>query len=86
MNLYVGNLDYNLDESDVQKYFEQYGQVDSVKIIKDKETGESKGFGFIEMSNDEEGKKALELLNGAEINGRRIKVNLARPTKSKFKR
>jgi RNA recognition motif-containing protein len=86
MKLYVGNLDYNLDESQLQRYFEQYGEVASVKIITDKETGESKGFGFVEMADKEGGKKALERMNGSEVNGRRIKVNLARPSKNKYRR
>jgi RNA recognition motif-containing protein len=86
MKLYVGNLDYNLDESQLQRYFEQYGDVASVKIITDKETGESKGFGFVEMADKEGGKKALERMNGSEVNGRRIKVNLARPSKNKYRR
>jgi len=86
MKLYVGNLDYNLDESQLQRYFEQYGEVASVKIITDKETGESKGFGFVEMADKEGGKKALERMNGSEVNGRRIKVNIARPSKNKYRR
>ena len=86
MKLYVGNLDYNLDESQLQKYFEKYGEVSSVTIIKDKETGESKGYGFVEMADKEGGKKALERMNGSEVNGRRIKVNIARPSKNKYRR
>ncbi len=86
MKLYVGNLDYNLDESQLQKYFEKYGEVSSVTIIKDKDTGESKGYGFVEMADKEGGKKALERMNGSEVNGRRIKVNIARPSKNKYKR
>jgi RNA recognition motif-containing protein len=86
MKLYVGNLDYNLDESQLQRYFEQYGEVASVKIITDKDTGESKGFGFVEMADKESGKKALERMNGSEVNGRRIKVNIARPSKNKYRR
>ncbi len=86
MKLYVGNLDYNLDESQLQRYFEQYGEVASVKIITDKETGESKGFGFVEMADKEGGKKALERMNGSEVNGRRIKVNIARPSKNKYRK
>ena len=85
MKLYIGNLDYNLDESQLEKYFEKYGEITSVKIITDKDTGESKGFGFVEM-DDEGGKKALERMNGSEVNGRRIKVNIARPSKNKYRR
>ena len=86
MKLYVGNLDYNLDESQLKRYFEKYGEVSSVTIIADKETGESKGYGFVEMADKEGGKKALERMNGSEVNGRRIKVNIARPSKNKYKR
>jgi len=85
MKLYIGNLDYNLDESQLEKYFEKYGEITSVTIITDKDTGESKGFGFVEM-DDEGGKKALERMNGSEVNGRRIKVNIARPSKNKYRR
>ena len=86
MKLYVGNLDYNLDESQLKRYFEKYGEVSSVTIIADKETGESKGYGFVEMADKEGGKKALERMNGSEVNGRRIKVNIARPSKNKYRR
>jgi len=86
MKLYVGNLDYNLDESQLQKYFEKYGEVSSVTIITDKDTGESKGYGFVEMADKEGGKKALERMNGTEVNGRRIKVNISRPSKNKYRR
>jgi len=86
MKLYVGNLDYNLDESQLKKYFEKYGEVSTVTIITDKETGESKGYGFVEMADKEGGKKALERMNGSEVNGRRIKVNIARPSKNKYRR
>jgi len=85
MNIYVGNLSYNVDEEDLKKLFEKYGEVKSAKLIMDKETESSKGFGFIEMENDEEAKKALEKLNGSEVNGRHIKVNIARPKKKNYR-
>ncbi len=88
MNIYVGNLQYALTGDDLKEVFEEYGTVDSAKVITDRETGRSKGFGFVEMPNDEEAKKAIEELNQAEIDGRAVKVNAARERTSKpsFKR
>lgn len=77
MNIFVGSLPFNLQESELQGVFEEYGEVSSCKIITDKFSGRSKGFGFIEMSDDEAAKKAIEELNGAEIGGRAIVVNEA---------
>ena len=79
MNIYVGNLDYNLQEYQLEEIFAEYGEVSSVKIVKDRETGKAKGFAFVEMANDAEGSNAIEELDGAEVNGRNIKVNEARP-------
>jgi RNA recognition motif-containing protein len=79
MNIYVGNLPYNVVEEDLREIFEEYGEVTSVKIISDKLTGRSKGFGFVEMDEDQEAKKAIEELNNAELSGRNIKVNESRP-------
>lgn len=79
MNIYVGNLPYNVVEDDLREIFEEYGEVTSVKIISDKLTGRSKGFGFVEMDADQEAKKAIEELNNAELSGRNIKVNESRP-------
>jgi len=79
MNIYVGNLPYSVVEEDLREIFEEYGEVATVKIISDKLTGRSKGFGFVEMDDDEEAKKAIEELNNAEISGRNIKVNESRP-------
>ena len=79
MNIYVGNLPFNLGEEDLSKIFEEYGEIASAKIITDKFTGRSKGFGFVEMENDEEAKTAIEELNNAEVGGRNIKVNESRP-------
>ena len=74
MNIYVGNLNYRVKEHDLQHALEDYGTVDSVKIIKDRETGKSKGFGFVEMPNDEEAPKVISELNGAEFEGRQIVI------------
>ncbi len=79
MNIYVGNLPYNVVEDDLREIFEEYGEVASVKIISDKLSGRSKGFGFVEMDDDQEAKKAIEELNNAELSGRNIKVNESRP-------
>ena len=78
MNIYVGNLHYGITEDDLKEVFAEYGEVDSVKIIADKFSGRSKGFGFIEMPNDEDGQKAIEELNDADLKGRNMKVNQAR--------
>ena len=75
MNIFVGSLPFRIEESELQEIFEEYGEVSSVKIITDKFSGRSKGFGFVEMPNEEEAKKAVEELNGAEIDGRTIVVN-----------
>ena len=79
MNIYVGNLPFNLGEDNLKEIFEEYGEVTSSKIISDKFTGRSKGFGFIEMANDDEAKNAIEELNNAEVGGRNIKVNESQP-------
>ena len=79
MNIYIGNISYQTTEDDVQTLFGEHGTVDSVHLISDRETGRSKGFGFIEMPNDEEGKKAIEAFDGSDFGGRQLKVNEARP-------
>jgi RNA recognition motif-containing protein len=79
MNIYVGNIPYRLSEDDLKEIFQEYGTVESVKIITDKFSGRSKGFGFIEMPNAEEAKKAIEELNEAEVDGRSLRVNEAKP-------
>ena len=79
MNIYVGNLPFNLGEEDLKEIFSEYGEVTSAKIISDKFSGRSKGFGFVEMESDEEGNKAVQELNNAEVGGRNIKVNEAKP-------
>ena len=75
MNIFVGSLTYSLKEDELKEIFEEYGEVNSAKIITDKFSGRSKGFGFIEMPNDEEANKAIAELNGAELGGRTIVVN-----------
>ncbi len=79
MNIYIGNLPFNLGEEDLREIFEEYGEVTSSKIIMDKFTGRSKGFGFIEMDDAEEANKAIQELNNAEVGGRNIKVNESKP-------
>ena len=76
--IFVGNLSYQTTESDITTLFEQVGQVDSVNVITDRDTGRSKGFAFVEMSN-EDADKAITQLNGTEVNGRTLTVNEARP-------
>lgn len=79
MNIYVGNLNYKFSDDDLKELFEEFGSVDSANVIKDRDTGRSKGFGFVEMENDEEAEAAIEELDGAEVDGRAIKVNKAKP-------
>ncbi|MFP4546633.1 MAG: RNA recognition motif domain-containing protein [Fidelibacterota bacterium] len=79
MNIYVGNISYSTSEDDLKELFGQYGEVTSVKIITDRETGRSKGFGFVEMADDAAGQEAIEEVNGKEVGGRNLKVNVARP-------
>jgi RNA recognition motif-containing protein len=81
MNIFVGSLPFKIEESELQEIFEEYGEVTSVKIITDRATGRSKGFGFVEMTNEEEAKKAIDELNNAEIEGRTIVVNKAEEKK-----
>ncbi len=79
MNIFVGSLPFSIDEADLRDSFGVYGEVTSVKIITDKFTGRSKGFGFVEMENDAEAQKAIEELNGATVGGRAIVVNKSEP-------
>jgi cold-inducible RNA-binding protein len=78
-SIYVGNLPYSVNETSLNEIFSPYGSVLSVKIITDMNTGRSKGFGFVEMSSDEESNAAIKELDNAELDGRNIKVNLAKP-------
>lgn len=79
MNIYVGNLSFNSTSDDLERTFAQYGQVDSAAVIMDRDTGRSRGFGFVEMGNSEEARKAIQELDGAELDGRRLRVNEAQP-------
>lgn len=79
MNIYVGNLPHEATDSDVQKAFEAFGKVSTVNIIKDKFSGQSRGFGFVEMPNKDEAQAAIAGLNGTEMMGRALNVNEARP-------
>jgi cold-inducible RNA-binding protein len=78
-NIFVGNLSFNTNEDELRQIFESYGQVDRVSIMTDRDTGRSRGFGFVEMSSNEDGEKAITALNGSQVGGRTINVNEARP-------
>jgi len=82
VNIYVGNLLRNLSESELKEVFQAYGTVQSASIIKDKITGDSRGFGFVEMPNNDEAQKAISALNGKDLKGRALTVNEARPRSS----
>lgn len=79
MKLYVGNLGYGIGDSDLEKLFSPYGSVRSAQVIKDRDTGRSKGFGFVEMDSGQAGQAAISTLNGKEVEGRTLVVNEARP-------
>jgi RNA recognition motif-containing protein len=79
MNIYIGNLAYSVTEDELRDAFSDFGQVDSASIINDKFSGRSKGFGFVDMPNDNEARQAIESLNDKDLNGRTIKVNEAKP-------
>lgn len=79
MNIYVGNLSWSLKDQDLSNLFAQFGEVSSAKIVTDKFTQRSKGFGFVEMPNDEEAQAAIAQLNGSEVGGRNLVVNESRP-------
>jgi RNA recognition motif-containing protein len=83
MKLYVGNLSFDTSKNELQTLFAQTGTVESVSLIEDRETGRSRGFGFIEMSTKEEGAAAIEKLNGQELGGRSLKVNVAKQRESR---
>jgi RNA recognition motif-containing protein len=84
MNIYVGNLDFKVNENDLKEIFIEYGEVNSSKIITDKFSGKSKGFGFVEMENSSDAKKAIDELNGATYVNREMVVNEARPKKTNY--
>jgi len=79
MNIYVGNLSFDVDDSTLRTAFEAHGEVTSAQVITDRETGRSRGFGFVEMPSNEEAKAAMEALNGSDLAGRALNVNEARP-------
>ncbi|MCG6867208.1 MAG: RNA-binding protein [Gammaproteobacteria bacterium] len=85
-NIYVGNLPYQLTEDELREAFLQFGEVSSVKIISDRDTGRSKGFGFVEMDVQSEAEEAIKQLDGAALKGRNLKVNQARPKDDKPRR
>jgi|TARA_X000001036_G_C20372564_1_gene681149 RNA recognition motif-containing protein len=79
VNIYCGNIAYDTGEDDLRDLFAQYGEVASVRVIKDRDTGRSKGFGFVDMDNDDEAKEAIEALNEKDFMGRSLRINEARP-------
>ncbi|HOJ37540.1 MAG TPA: RNA-binding protein [Ignavibacteriales bacterium] len=86
MNLFVGNLDFKVKSEELAGLFSQFGEVKSARVITDKETGRSRGFGFVEMENETEAKAAIEKLNGTEFKNRSISVNEARPKENAVRR
>ncbi len=86
MNIYVGSLSYDVTEDEVRDVFSPYGEISSISIIKDKFSGKSKGFGFVEMPNQAEAEEAIKVLNESEMKGRNIKVNEAHPREERPKR
>jgi RNA recognition motif-containing protein len=84
MNIYVGNLSFNTDDHGLSEVFAEFGDVTSAKVIVDRETDRSRGFGFVEMSSDDEGNAAIEALDGAELDGRNLRVNEAKPRENRF--
>jgi RNA recognition motif-containing protein len=79
MDIYVGNLPYDVTDSDLQKLFEKYGSVESARVVMDRDTGRAKGFGFVEMKDSGEAEKAIAATNGTEMNGRALRVNESQP-------
>ncbi len=86
MNIYISNLSFDVNDSDLRELFEEYGAVSSAKVINDKFSGKSRGFGFVEMDNDEEGQRAIEELNQAEYDGKVINVSVAKPREERPER
>ncbi len=82
-NIFVGNLDFGATEANVRSWFEEYGAVERVSIVTDRDTGRSRGFAFVEMSNPDEADRAINALNGAAVNGRALNVNEARPRENR---
>ena len=83
MKLYVGNLSFNTSNQDLSELFAQIGTVETATVVEDRETGRSRGFGFVEMASKEEGQKAIDELNGKEFDGRELKVNEAKPRENR---
>ncbi|MEA2018891.1 MAG: RNA-binding protein [Campylobacterota bacterium] len=86
MQIYVGNMNYRTTEEDINGLFSQYGEVESVKLISDRETGRAKGFGFVTMSDDAAAKEAIEALNEKEFEGRTLRINEAKPREERPRR
>ena len=83
MEIYVGNLSFSTNDSDLEELFAEYGEVERAKVITDRETQRSRGFGFVTMPNDSEGQEAVDSLNDSDFNGRNLRVNEARPRESR---
>ena len=83
MNIFVGNLSFGTKEDDIRAAFEAHGQVSTARVVMDRETGRSRGFGFVEMSNDAEATTAMEKLNGSDFGGRKLTINEARPMEAR---
>ncbi|MEA4862092.1 MAG: RNA recognition motif domain-containing protein [Victivallaceae bacterium] len=86
MNIYVGNLAYAVSDDDLKTVFEEFGAVDAARVVMDRDSGRSKGFGFVEMSDSAAANSAIEALNGRELNGRKVVVNEARPREERPRR
>ena len=86
MNIYVGNVSYDLTEKELEELFAEFGSVSAARIITDRKSGRSKGFGFVEMDNKAEGEEAIKQLDGKEMNGRPLKINEARPREERPRR
>ncbi|MCR9202721.1 MAG: RNA-binding protein [Planctomycetaceae bacterium] len=85
-NIYVGNLSYNTSSSDLERAFSEFGSVSRANVISDRETGRSKGFAFVEMQNDSDAQDAINSLNDQDLDGRRLKVNVAKPREERSRR
>jgi RNA recognition motif-containing protein len=86
MNIYVGNLSYSSTSNSLEEIFSEFGEVSSAKVVSDRDTGRSKGFGFVEMANSNEAQTAIDELNNKEIDGRKLRVNEARPREDRPRR
>jgi RNA recognition motif-containing protein len=85
-NIYVGNLSFRMSDDELRKAFEQFGEVQSAKIVMDRDTGRSRGFGFVEMTNDNEALEAIQKLDGQDLEGRNVTVNEAKPREERPRR